>query len=120
MKFIVMGRDFNEQHPHYRHDRHYGIDRICGHFEDEDQTQWFSATKVMRMIDRGEHSFVTQVGGEEAKIEVVEGHYGRYLRTNPDESRRDNLISLPSCRQAAEMAEMAEMAHAMIRLRNWV
>jgi hypothetical protein len=51
-------------------------------------------------IDDGTHSyFVAGPGGAETKIVVIgaKGTTGRYLRTDPDSTTRNNLSNLPDC-----------------------
>lgn len=52
--------------------------------------------EVINLISIGDVFFVL-VGGKRAKV-VVDKHSGReYIRTEPDDSRQNNLLSLPPC-----------------------
>lgn len=54
--------------------------------------------KVIDAIDNETHTFFTLVGGKRAEVEPYTGPSGkRHLRTNPDDTESDNLLSLPSC-----------------------
>jgi hypothetical protein len=113
MNFIVVGIDFDQQHPGY-HRHHSGISCICGHLEGRDQIETLSVEQVVEQMNTN-YCFFTEVEGERAEIGFVEREHGLYLRTNPDGSLEDNLLSLPSCRQI----EMGQHAHAIIQPRNW-
>jgi hypothetical protein len=53
-------------------------------------------TEVINLISIGEVFYVL-VGGKRANV-VVDRHNGReYIRTEPDDSRQNNLLSLPPC-----------------------
>ena len=45
-------------------------------------------------IDNGDHSYYSN---GRARITVVEGSSGKYLRTGPNSSTSDNLDELPDC-----------------------
>ena len=53
-----------------------------------------SREEVIRKINNGDRFFVIGDDGIEADCEVVEGT-PRYVKSTPDESKRDNLLSLP-------------------------
>ena len=49
-------------------------------------------------IDRSHHSyFVLWTDGRQTDIHVVDGPYGKYLRTDWDDTTRNNLNDLPDC-----------------------
>jgi len=53
---------------------------------------------AIRDIDSGAHGyFVPWTDGQETEVRVVEGATGRYLRTDRDSTRRNNLDDLPDC-----------------------
>jgi len=114
MKFIITGVDVEKSHLHYRHNQHYGISRVCGHFEGDDVCQELSAQALVQMIDDAKVSFVTHVKGEpEASVEVVNGDHGPYVRTKADDSERDNLLNLSSCRDAEMVLNASKMLRFM-------
>jgi hypothetical protein len=52
----------------------------------------------VRKIEKGGDLFYTQEGGKTAWLEVVTPQSGeKYVRTIPDGTLRDNLLSLPAC-----------------------
>jgi hypothetical protein len=54
---------------------------------------------VIMLITNKTDTFYTNVGGASAWIEVVHPGGGRppYIRSVPDRTRTDNLLSLPTC-----------------------
>lgn len=48
-------------------------------------------------IERGIHSYYVQWGEKRTGIHVVDGPTGKYLRTDRDETTRNNLRDLPDC-----------------------
>lgn len=48
-------------------------------------------------IENGDHSYYVNVAGNSVTIRVVAGATGKYLRTDPDETARNNLDDLPDC-----------------------
>jgi hypothetical protein len=56
-----------------------------------------SEDEAIRKIERGSSSFFVRVGNRRVEV-VVAKHQGRkYLKTRPDSSRKNNLLSLPEC-----------------------
>lgn len=55
--------------------------------------------EVIRLIENKTDSFYVSVGGVTVWVEVVYPGGGRspYIRTKPDYTGKDNLLSLPSC-----------------------
>ena len=68
------------------------ITALCG--------TWGRVTKqvAIREIENGLcRYFVQDRIGRQANVYVVNGRYGKYLRTDPNSSCSDNLDNLPSC-----------------------
>lgn len=59
---------------------------------------WFkSEAEAIRDIENGTNSFYVTVGGRTVKV-IVATHSGRkYLKTETDGYRPDNLLALPEC-----------------------
>lgn len=55
--------------------------------------------EVIQLIRAGTDTFYVSVQGAKAYVEVVYPPYPRspYIRTYPDRTGRDNLLSLPEC-----------------------
>lgn len=69
---------------------------LCNHGE-----TWWSPRKkadAIRDIENGDHSYyVLWAGGHRTNIRVVNGPTGKYLRTDRDNTNRNNLDDLPDC-----------------------
>jgi hypothetical protein len=53
---------------------------------------------AIRDTEMGLHSyFVRWLDGQRTEIRVVQGPTGKYLRTNKDDTTRNNLEDLPEC-----------------------
>ena len=52
---------------------------------------------VINDIESGQHSYFVQASGGRVDIHVVDGPSGKYLRTDPDKTTRNNLDDLPDC-----------------------
>ena len=68
------------------------ITALCG--------TWDSVTKAeaIDQIDNGTHMyFVMMIDGSRVRVVVVNDRSGRHLRTDPDETLRNNLSDLPRC-----------------------
>jgi hypothetical protein len=73
--------------PDHRHITHLGSD-----------TYRFTRAEVVRRISGGLNGFYVFDGTNVAYLEVVNDPYtGPYVRTRPDQTVRDNLLSLPPC-----------------------
>lgn len=59
---------------------------------------WRTQTdEVIRQIEAGTDTYWVSVNGNRADV-VVDTYNGRkYIRTEPDDSRQNNLLSLPEC-----------------------
>jgi hypothetical protein len=58
----------------------------------------FPLEEVIRRIEGRIEGFFVRVGANEADVFVVSPIGGRkYIRTNPDLTKVDNLLSLPNC-----------------------
>lgn len=68
---------------------------------DSEGASWYKSQEiVINEIRNDINSFYTIVNGVEAKVEAVprEGRY--YLRTDKDDFKTNNLLSLPDCSKA--------------------
>ncbi len=67
---------------------------ICNHGE-----HWSPKSKddAISEIENNIHSYYVVVGRERVEIKIVEGSMGKYLRTDPDKTTRNNLDDLPDC-----------------------
>ena len=48
-------------------------------------------------IDNKIHTYYVDSGGKRTNIHVVHGPNGKYLRTDPDTTAKNNLDDLPNC-----------------------
>lgn len=55
--------------------------------------------EVISKIENHTDTFYVSVGGATARVEIVYPGYGRipYIKTLPDWTGKDNLLSLPDC-----------------------
>lgn len=81
----------NRMNPHER------IVRIGG--RSNDGTTWsFSQEEAIAAIERGEHEFYVNRGGNAVKVVVATSAAGnKYIKTLADGLQPDNLLSLPEC-----------------------
>jgi len=79
-----------------RKDKDGDITALCNHGQ-----YWTPRLKndAIRDIENGTHSYYVHVPGTgEVDIHVVpHPKHGKYLRTDPDKTRRNNLDDLPDC-----------------------
>ena len=53
---------------------------------------------IISLIKTGNFRFLVRIGAVETEVRVVYGEHNRaYIRTSPDHSLADNLLSLPEC-----------------------
>lgn len=52
---------------------------------------------VIGEIDNGEESYFVEVGGQRVDVIVATREGTKYLRTDPDKTTENNLLSLPEC-----------------------
>lgn len=78
-----------------RDDPYEGITHVGG---PGDGRRWrWPRADVVASIEAGTNTFYTQVGGRRAEVTVVNGAYGKYLRTHADGVWTDNLLALKEC-----------------------
>jgi hypothetical protein len=79
-----------------RQDPHLRIQNIGG--QNGDGTRWkISEDEAIRAIEAGRYSFWVHAGGRSVNV-IVDEHQGhKYLKTEADGLRPDNLLSLPEC-----------------------
>lgn len=59
---------------------------------------FFSLQAAIEAIESNTHRFYVIVDGKSAYVEVaISAKKNKYLRTIPDNTRRNNLLSLPEC-----------------------
>lgn len=70
------------------------ITALCNPWAD-----WKRRSKSLAIsdIENGTHRYYVEVGDKEVDIHVVNGSTGKYLRTDPDKTSRNNLDDLPDC-----------------------
>ncbi len=56
-----------------------------------------SKADVIRDIESGDHTYYVQWSTKRTNIRVVHGPTGKYLRTDRDDTTRNNLLDLPDC-----------------------
>ncbi len=86
-----------------RNDPYHPIRQVGGINRTQNIAFRISQADCIRSIDRGNHFFVTAPNGTRADVRVhihfppwsLQGT--RYISTNPDNTRADNLLSLPEC-----------------------
>lgn len=60
---------------------------------------WYITREDMiQKINSRQYVFYVLVGGAKAYVEVAERNGVAYVKTKPDATQRDNLLSLPQCR----------------------
>jgi hypothetical protein len=80
---------------HTRKDAYFAeISELCNPDEAWSPTSNLSAIVE---IDSQINSYFVKWDDKTTRIEVVSGPTGRYLRTDHDESTRNNLLDLPNC-----------------------
>jgi hypothetical protein len=52
---------------------------------------------AVQAVDNGQYTFFVNMGGVQVDVEVDEREGHRYLRTIPDSTRKNNLLSLKPC-----------------------
>jgi uncharacterized protein DUF3892 len=75
-----------------RDSRHEGITHLGG------ATWKWTRAQVISSIEAGTNTFYTVSSGSRANIGVVNGEFGKYVRTYANGKWTDNLLSLPECR----------------------
>lgn len=63
-------------------------------------SQWkLTVEEVIRRIESGQEAFFVKVGADVSDVIVVDASLMRrkHIRTKPDSTQRDNLLSLPEC-----------------------
>ena len=57
-----------------------------------------SKAAAIRQIEGNIHNYYVSVDGQRVEITVVDPRDGdKYLRTDPDETEKNNLLELPDC-----------------------
>ena len=77
-----------------RQDPHEGITHLGG--PGGGGWRW-TRQQVIDSIEGRINTFHTMVQGRRAEVGVVNGSYGKYLRTHADGYWNDNLLALPEC-----------------------
>lgn len=77
-----------------RKDSNRNITAICNPGE------WWSpktSIEVIKEIEEKLYSYHVILSGEKVDIKVIRGETGKYLRTDPDKTTKNNLDELPDC-----------------------
>jgi len=76
-----------------RKDKDGDITALCG------DGYWSPRLKADAIsdIEKGLHTYHVGTGVKRVEIRVVKGTSGKYLRTDPDKTARNNLDDLPDC-----------------------
>ncbi len=74
-----------------RDNTHEGITHLGG-----DGWKW-TRQQVITSIEAKTNTFYTKVNGVRANVAVVEGKFGKYVRTHADGKWNDNLLALYEC-----------------------
>lgn len=84
----------DRQVTHSGKDRDGDISRLCN-----PGMSWSPRAKVGAIsdIESGLHTYFVMWGTQRTEIRVVNGPNGKYLRTDRDETTRNNLDDLPDC-----------------------
>jgi len=77
-----------------RQDPHEGITHLGG--PGGGGWRW-TRQQVIESIEGRINTFHTMVQGRRAEVGVVNGPYGKYLRTHANGYWNDNLLALPEC-----------------------
>jgi hypothetical protein len=78
-----------------RNDPHLRIRNIGGVINGR---RWkLSQADAIRKIEAGTSSFYVRVGNSRVDVVVAKHERRKYLKTRPDRSRKNNLLSLPEC-----------------------
>lgn len=80
-----------------RQSRHERIKNVGG--VNPNGTRWkLSLAEAIAGIDAGKWRFYTSIRGKSVWVIVATASSGhRYLKTDPDSTQEDNLLSLPEC-----------------------
>ena len=54
---------------------------------------------AIRDIEEGKHTYYVKWKDKRTEVHVVDGPNGKYLRTDHDDTTRNNLLDLPDCRE---------------------
>ena len=75
-------------------DKDGDITKLCN-----SDAHWSPRQKAdaIRDIDDGDHEYWVSWPEKETRIRVVNGSTGKYLRTDRDETSKNNLDDLPDC-----------------------
>ena len=75
-------------------DRYGDITSLCN-----SGSYWSPRSKAdaIQDIDSGAHTYYVQWSDKRTNVSVVNGSTGKYLRTDRDDTTRNNLLDLPDC-----------------------
>ena len=79
-------------HPHseLEHITHIGGTSPSGRF-------YITREKAISFIESGQYHFYVERGGYRVDVEVASRNGVKYIKTKPDATMRDNLLSLDQC-----------------------
>lgn len=78
-----------------RESHHEAIQRVGG-IEENGSRFNISREQCYNYI-KGGQTFHVKVDRYDVRVEAYESHGGKYIRTTPDATKKDNLLSLPPC-----------------------
>jgi hypothetical protein len=75
-------------------DRYGDITALCN-----SGSSWSPRSKAdaIRDIESGDHTYHVKWPSQRTEIRVVNGSTGKYLRTDRDNTTKNNLLDLPNC-----------------------
>ena len=80
-----------------RYDPYDSIKNVGG--TNSDETRWsLSLANAISGVESGKYSFFVKQGGRIVDVVVAKSAYGnKYLKTEDDDYKTNNLLSLPEC-----------------------
>jgi len=80
----------------HRQDPHEAISHIGG--QSNGKIWKITQQQAIDGVERGEWIFIVRRGGHTVKVVIAKSQFGhKYLKTEADGYRPDNLLSLPEC-----------------------
>jgi hypothetical protein len=73
------------------------ITHICGNWELPNRLTVLSEDVVIKQFKAMTHAYWVVKGKEESKVIIVTINNKEYLKTTPDNTKVDNLLTLPEC-----------------------
>lgn len=80
---------------HY--DPHMGITHFGWKNDDDQQSGVATRSEMIKFIENGGDAYVRDRYGDVARLEVMTRNGVKYVRTIPDRTKADNLLTLTEC-----------------------